>query len=93
MKPLIARKRKLDALAEREPIVPCLFLVQQFNDADLLMKYCRSFGLEGIVCKRRDSRYTPGECRDWLKVKCPEWKKRNVERWRMFEGTKPGRLH
>jgi len=46
-------------LAEREPIVPSLFLVQQFNDAGLLMKYCRSFGLEGIVCKRRDSRYTP----------------------------------
>jgi bifunctional non-homologous end joining protein LigD len=25
-KPLIARKTKLDALAEREPVVPCLFL-------------------------------------------------------------------
>jgi hypothetical protein len=50
------------------------------------MKHC-------IVCKRRESRYTSGECRGWLKVKYPEWKKRNAERWRMFEGTKPGRLY
>jgi bifunctional non-homologous end joining protein LigD len=27
-------------------------------------------GLEGIVCKRADSRYTSGRSRSWLKVKC-----------------------
>jgi ATP-dependent DNA ligase len=26
-------------------------------------------GLEGIVAKRRDSRYRSGRCREWLKVK------------------------
>jgi ATP-dependent DNA ligase len=26
-------------------------------------------GLEGIVAKRRDSRYRSGRCRDWIKVK------------------------
>jgi len=26
-------------------------------------------GLEGIVAKRRDSRYRYGRCRDWVKVK------------------------
>ena len=27
-------------------------------------------GMEGIVSKRRDTRYTPGRTRSWLKVKC-----------------------
>jgi bifunctional non-homologous end joining protein LigD len=26
-------------------------------------------GLEGIVAKRRDSRYRSGRCREWIKVK------------------------
>jgi ATP-dependent DNA ligase len=26
-------------------------------------------GLEGIVAKRRDSRYRSGRCRDWVKIK------------------------
>jgi ATP-dependent DNA ligase len=26
-------------------------------------------GLEGIVAKRRDSRYRSGRCRDWIKLK------------------------
>ena len=26
-------------------------------------------GLEGIVAKRRDSRYRSGRCRDWIKIK------------------------
>jgi ATP-dependent DNA ligase len=29
-------------------------------------------GLEGIVAKRRDSRYRSGRCTDWIKVKNPE---------------------
>ena len=28
-------------------------------------------GLEGIVAKRRDSRYHSGRCRDWIKIKNP----------------------
>jgi ATP-dependent DNA ligase len=26
-------------------------------------------GLQGIVAKRRDSRYRSGRCRDWIKIK------------------------
>ena len=33
---------------------------------------CR-MGLEGIVSKRRDSRYRSGRCPAWLKVKNPEY--------------------
>ena len=28
-----------------------------------------NMGLEGIVAKRRDSRYRSGRCRDWVKAK------------------------
>ena len=28
--------------------------------------------LEGLVSKRKDSRYRPGPCRDWIKVKNPK---------------------
>jgi bifunctional non-homologous end joining protein LigD len=28
-------------------------------------------GLEGIVAKRRDSRYRSGRCREWIKIKNP----------------------
>jgi bifunctional non-homologous end joining protein LigD len=29
-------------------------------------------GLEGIVAKRRDSRYRSGRCTDWIKIKNPD---------------------
>jgi ATP-dependent DNA ligase len=28
-------------------------------------------GLEGVVAKRRDSRYRSGRCREWIKIKNP----------------------
>ncbi len=34
----------------------------------LFRKACE-FGLEGIVSKRRESRYRAGRCPDWVKVK------------------------
>jgi ATP-dependent DNA ligase len=31
--------------------------------------------LEGLVAKRLDSRYRPGErSREWVKAKCPDWR-------------------
>src|ERR1700674_1394518 len=40
--------------------------------------------------RRRQTEGQPlhsGPCRDWIKVKCPEWKEANVTRWKMFEGN------
>lgn len=92
--PLVERKKRLDELAERKPnVVPCLYLVQHFYDGERLLKLCKPYGLEGIVSKRGDRPYTSGESKDWLKVKNPEWKERNAERWRLFEGQKGKRLH
>ena len=30
-----------------------------------------AMGLEGIVAKRRDSRYRSGRCQEWIKIKNP----------------------
>ncbi len=42
------------------------------------------------VSKRLGSRYASGPSRNWVKTKCPDWRRINAERWRIFEGpTKP----
>ena len=49
--------------------IPCLHLVQAFDDGVKLLEATERHGLEGIVSKRRDAPYRSGECRDWVKVK------------------------
>lgn len=45
--------------------------------ADVLVA-CFDLDLEGVVLKRRDSPYRPGErTRDWIKVKTPDWRERH----------------
>jgi ATP-dependent DNA ligase len=36
-----------------------------------LFRHACKLGLEGIVAKRRDSRYRSGRCREWIKIKNP----------------------
>ena len=53
--------------------------------------YCDKFGFEGIVSKRQSSRYVSGPSRHWIKTKCPNWKRANVNRGKLFERPqKPG---
>ncbi len=42
------------------------------GDGRALFDFCRERGLEGVVAKRRGSRYRPGPVRsgDWVKIKC-----------------------
>ena len=43
-----------------------------------------------MVSKCLASRYASGPSRNWVKTKCPDWKRINAERWRIFEDpTKP----
>ena len=42
---------------------------QTVADGDLVFRHACAMGLEGIVAKRRDSRYRSGRCRDWIKIK------------------------
>ena len=66
--PLVERKRRLARLVSRSEI-PCLHLVQSFDDGSALLAAAERHGLEGIVSKRRGAPYRSGECRDWVKVK------------------------
>jgi hypothetical protein len=66
--------------------VPFLKEVQTFPNGPLLFEHCSKFGLEGVVSKRLASRYSSGPSRNWVKTKCPDRKRINAERWRIFEG-------
>jgi ATP-dependent DNA ligase len=46
-------------------------LSEHIADADgaIVFRQACVMGLEGIVAKRRDSRYRSGRCRDWIKLK------------------------
>ena len=82
--PLTERKRRLARLIARSDI-PCLHLVEAFDDGVKLLETAERMQLEGIVSKRRNSAYRSGECRDWRKIKTAAWRAANRERWRMFE--------
>jgi bifunctional non-homologous end joining protein LigD len=46
-------------------------LCEHIEDVDGAIVFGRAcvMGLEGIVAKRRDSRYRSGRCREWIKIK------------------------
>jgi bifunctional non-homologous end joining protein LigD len=81
---LSERKRDLDRLC-RKARVPYLTLVQTFPEGDVLFDYCSRYGFEGVVSKRLASRYASGPSRNWVKVKCPDWKRANENRGELFE--------
>jgi len=56
-----------------------------FPEGGPLLEWCSIYGLEGIVSKRRASGYVSGPWRHWVKTKCPNWKRENAERHRLFE--------
>jgi bifunctional non-homologous end joining protein LigD len=82
--PLIQRRQRLERLLAPAEI-PCLRLVEAFDDGEELLKAADELGLEGIVSKRRSLPYRSGPCRDWRKIKTETWRAANRERWRLFE--------
>ena len=65
--PLVDRRRQLAGVLEDSAI---LLSIELPGTADHVVEAVRALGLEGIVAKRRDSRYVPGERSSaWLKVK------------------------
>jgi bifunctional non-homologous end joining protein LigD len=83
--PLSERKRDLDRLC-RQSKVAFMTKVQAFPDGPVLLDCCAKFGFEGVVSKRLDRPYVGGPSKAWVKIKCPDWKRDNSERFRMFEG-------
>jgi bifunctional non-homologous end joining protein LigD len=58
---------------------------ETFTDGAKLLVAADHMGLEGIVSKKANTPYRSGSLCDWIKVKCPSWRERNRERWRLFE--------
>lgn len=80
---LSARRQKLNKLMARVDM-PMFQRSEIFLDPHALFKTCTDRRMEGIVSKRVDRPYQSGESRDWIKVKCPEWKERNTWRHEFF---------
>ena len=82
--PLVERRSRLERLLRRARM-PCLHLVEAFDDGQALLEVAERHGLEGVVSKRRDAPYRSGECRDWRKIKTQAWREANRERWRQSQ--------
>jgi bifunctional non-homologous end joining protein LigD len=84
--PLAEHRRRLERMLARSD-VPCLRLVECFDDGVKLLEGAERLQLEGIVSKRLAAPYRSGDCRDWVKVKTAHWRATNRERWRKFRKT------
>jgi bifunctional non-homologous end joining protein LigD len=69
--PLVKRREALARLLRRVRKGGALQLSETIDgDAEMILRHACKAGLEGIVSKRRDSAYTSGRSKDWLKTKC-----------------------
>ena len=69
--PLIDRRAKLEKLLGlRDPKSPLQFSEAVGGDGAAFFAAADALGLEGIVSKRKNSRYFSGDSVDWLKTKC-----------------------
>ena len=84
---LVARKDRLRALITDDP---ALRFSDGFDDGTRLLAEAERLRLEGIVSKRRDAPYRSGTRCGWIKVKCPGWRLRNRDRWKLFEQRSKG---
>jgi bifunctional non-homologous end joining protein LigD len=81
---LLERRLRLTELLLRSD-VPCLHLVQAFDDGVKLLEAAEPHGLKGIVSKRKASSYRSGPSHDWVKAKTAAWRKANRDRWKAFQ--------
>ncbi|HXR26906.1 MAG TPA: DNA ligase D [Candidatus Baltobacteraceae bacterium] len=66
--PLVERKARLKEVLRDDPMVRYAAHVE--TDGEAFFAAIKEQGLEGLMAKRRDSRYEPGRrSRDWLKLK------------------------
>ena len=68
-KPLIERKARLEEVLGKARAPIRLSPYFEGGGPDVLEAF-REKGLEGIICKKADSKYLSGRTKSWLKVKC-----------------------
>jgi bifunctional non-homologous end joining protein LigD len=81
--PLIRRKGRL-ARALRKAAVGLQVSEHMEGDAAVIFTHACRMGLEGIVSKRKDSRYRSGRSPDWIKLKnsnCAAVRRESEEDW------------
>ena len=84
--PLSERKHDLTRLC-RKTKIPCMRQIGSYPDGEILLEHCGRLGLEGVVSKRVDRPYVAGPTptRAWVKTKCPQWRRDNANRHKLFE--------
>jgi len=84
--PLEERKRLLRRVIRPHPMVR--YAAHVVGDGEAFMRAAADRGLEGVVAKRRASRYEPGKrSRDWLKVKLRREQELVVAGWLPGQGS------
>lgn len=68
--PLEVRRAKLRGLIDQAPGTRIVMSEEFEGDGSAFFAAADRHGLEGIVSKRKGSRYRSGATRDWLKIKC-----------------------
>jgi bifunctional non-homologous end joining protein LigD len=90
------RRGLLTALAQAVGLgerLPSVHVAEASDDPAALFAATKERGLEGVVCKRRDSRYLPGRrSPTWTKVKHVRDQEVVVIGWAPGEGTRAGRI-
>jgi DNA ligase D-like protein (predicted ligase) len=86
--PLTERKERLRALMA-EVTSPLQFSDHQIEHGRVFYEHACGLKLEGIVSKRADAPYAPGNRGLWLKVKCLNREEFVVVGWTDPEGTRP----
>jgi len=68
--PLVERRRLLEQVLERSKSDKVRFSGEFGADPDQLVVAACKIGLEGVIGKRRDSRYVSRRSPEWIKLKC-----------------------
>jgi bifunctional non-homologous end joining protein LigD len=85
--PLESRKRLLRRILRPHPLVQ--FASHVAGEGSAFLEAALAGGLEGVVAKRRTSRYRPGErSRDWVKIKARAEQDVAVIGWLPRQGTR-----
>ncbi len=74
--PLEVRRERLLKLLEDTHPEGIVYSEHQDEDGEALFTAACRMGLEGIVAKRKGSRYASGRSKAWVKVKNPSFKRR-----------------
>jgi bifunctional non-homologous end joining protein LigD len=89
--PLVERRKRLENLLDRRSKI--VRISETFEDGRALFEAAKKEGLEGVVAKRKDSRYLPStRTRDWLKIKARNRQEFVIAGYTGGQGRRAGRF-